>query len=136
MEKKVKHAYDFKLRCVEEVLKGRSAISVAAEFKCDRSQLWTWVCSYKRFGASCHIPRSNPSYDINFKMKVLKAVEKKSLTLNESCIMFNVSGSALILALRRNFSKEGIAGLERKLKGRLNFREFKQKKDIYKTFND
>ncbi|WP_394331922.1 helix-turn-helix domain-containing protein, partial [Flavobacterium caeni] len=50
MERKVKHSYDFKLRCVEEVLKGRSAISVAAEFKCDRSQLWKWVVLYRRRG--------------------------------------------------------------------------------------
>ena len=96
MERKVKHSYEFKLRCVEEVLNGRSAISVAAEFKLDRSQLWKWVVLYKRNGASSLVPRNNRSYDVNFKLKVLKAIEKKSLTLEEACIMFNIPGGSVI----------------------------------------
>ena len=96
MERKVKHSYEFKVQCVEEVLKGRSAISVAGEFRIDRSQLWKWVVVYRRCGASGLIPRTNRSYDVNFKLKVLKAIEKKSLTLGEACIMFNISGSSII----------------------------------------
>ena len=127
MERKVKHHYDFKLRCVEEILKGRSAISVAAEFNCDRSQIWTWFGSYKRLGASGLMPRSNQSYDANFKLKVLKAVEKKSLTLREACIMFNISGGSVIRAWQRSFSEKGIAGLQGKSKDKPEFMAFKRR---------
>jgi len=127
MERKVKHSYDFKLRCVEEVLKGRSAISVAGESRIDRSQLWRWVVVYRRCGASGLIPRSNRSYDVNFKLKVLKAIEKKSLTLGEACIMFNISGSSTILAWQRRFYEKGIAGLKGKSKERSEFMAFKRK---------
>lgn len=128
MERKVKYNYDFKLRCVEEVLKGRSAISVAAEFNCDRSRLWTWVRSYERLGSPGLVPRTNRSYDINFKLKVLKAIEKKSLTLSEACIMFNVSGSSLILGWQRSFAEKGRAGLQSKPKGKPESMQSKRKK--------
>ena len=106
MERKVKRNYDFKLRCVEEVLKGRSAISVATEFNCNRSQLWKWVVLYERCGSSGLLPRCNQSYDLDFKLKVLKAIDKKSLTLREACVMFDISGESLILAWRRKFNEK------------------------------
>ena len=127
MERNVKRSYDFKLRCVEEVLKGRSAISVAAEFNCDRSQLWRWVVLFKRCGASGLMPRSNRSYDVNFKLKVLKAIEKKSLTLEEACIKFNISGSSVIRTWQRKFTEKGIAGLQGKSKDRPEFMAFKKR---------
>lgn len=127
MERKVKHSYDFKLRCVEEVLKGRSAISVAAEFKCDRSQLWKWVVLYRRRGASGLIPRNNRSYDADFKLKVLKAINKKSLTLEEACRMFDISGRSVIVAWQRSFSEKGMAGLQRKSKDKPEFMAFKKR---------
>ena len=128
MERKVKRNYDFKLRCVEEVLKGRSAISVAAEFKCVRSQLWKWVVLYKRCGASGLKPRVNRSYDADFKLKVLKAVEKKSLTLEEACIMFDISGGGLISSWQRSFAEKGRAGLQSKTKGRAESMQKRKKK--------
>ena len=127
MERKVKHSYESKLRCVEEVLNGRSAISVAAEFKLNRSQLWKWVVLYKRNGASSLVPRNNRSYDVNFKLKVLKAIEKKSLTLEEACIMFNIPGGSVIGNWQKNFTEKGIAGLQRKSKDRPEFMANKRK---------
>lgn len=128
MARKVKYDYDFKLRCVEEVLKGRSAIAVAAEFKCDRTLLWKWVILHRRLGASGLVPRGNRNYDVDFKLKVIKAIDKKSLTLEEACRMFDVPGSSIILNWQRNFAERGISGLHRKQYSRAEPMESKKNK--------
>lgn len=128
MARKVKYDYDFKLRCVEEILKGRSAIAVAGEFKCNRSQVWKWFDAYKREGASGLMPRDNRSYDVDFKLKVLRSIEEKSLTLKEACILFKISGSSLILNWQRSFVEKGKAGLHSKTKGRPESMQSKRKK--------
>ncbi|RZJ73776.1 helix-turn-helix domain-containing protein [Flavobacterium sp.] len=127
MERKVKHSYDFKLHCVEEVLRGRSAISVASEFGCDRSQVWKWVVLYKRGGASGLVPRSNRRYDVDFKLKVLKAVEKKSLTLDEACIKFDISCGSVIRSWQRAFTEKGTAGLQGRTKDSPELMAFKRR---------
>lgn len=129
MERKVKFNYDFKLRCIEEVLRNfRSAESVAMKLGCDESNIRKWVVFYERYGAPGLVPRTNRHYDAAFKLKVLKTIEKKSLTLMEACLKYDISDKSVIQSWQKRFDHEGPAGLEPKPKGRPISMQFKRKK--------
>jgi len=129
MERKVKFTYEFKLGCVREVLNnGRSAESVSKVFCCDESNIRKWVVFYERYGEQGLISRANRSYTAVFKLKVLRAIEKESLTLMQACLKYNISDKSVIQAWQRIFAQEGVAGLKPKPKGRPKSMAFKRKK--------
>jgi transposase len=129
MERKVKYAYEFKLRCVEEVLKkGRSVISTATKNGIADTSVKRWIRFYIKFGNEGLLPKSrNTNYSLNFKLKVLQAIEKKRLSLGEACLTFNIPASSTILTWQRQYLKDGLAGLELKPKGRPIAMNFKRK---------
>ena len=129
MKRKVKYNYEFKLRCVEEVIgKNRSAESVAIEFGFDESNLRRWLGFYKRYGISGLLPREYKTYDSGFKLKVLSTIDKKCLSLNEACVSFNISNPSVLVSWQKRFEKLGSAGLEDKPKGRPKSMAYKRAK--------
>jgi transposase len=119
MERKVKYNYEFKLRCVEEVLKGgHSIIAVVMANGFDESNLRKWISFYQKFGNGGLLPRANQNYSLDFKVKVLQSIEKEFLPLNEACLKFNISSKSVILNWQRKYSEESILGLENKPKGK------------------
>lgn len=127
MERKVKYNYEFKLRCVEEVLKGRhSIIAVAIANGFDESNLRKWISFYQKFGNAGLLPRANQNYSLDFKVKVLQSIEKEFLSLTEACLKFNISSKSVIINWQRNYSKGNILGLESKPKGRPKSMKFKR----------
>ena len=134
MERKVKYNYEFKLRCVEEVLiKHRSVNSVAFENSLASSNLNRWIKFYIEFGNEGLLPRQkNRSYSVNFKLKVLQAIKNKSISLSKACLTFNIPRESTITSWQRNYEIEGIAGLQLKPKGRpatMNFKRKQRKTD-------
>ena len=82
MERKFKYDYEFKLRCVEEVLKlNRTIGTVAAANGFDESNLKKWIGFHQKYGSNGLLPRKNRIYDVNFKLKVLGAIDKEFLSL-------------------------------------------------------
>ena len=129
MERKVKYNYEFRLRCVKEVLKRhRSADSVAKEFHCDESNIRRWIRFYKKHGTMGLLSKGNRAYDLNFKLKVLNTIKKKSLTLREASLMYAIPSDSVIRTWQRNLDRDGIAGLNCKPKGRPKSMQFKRKK--------
>ncbi|MEN9908874.1 MAG: hypothetical protein RLZZ540_2023 [Bacteroidota bacterium] len=131
MERKVKYNYDFKLRCVNEVLKSNRSIgSVAKENDFDESNLRKWISFYRKYGKESLLPRKSQNYSIEFKQKVLQAIEKESLSLIGACVEFNISSESVIIQWQKNHKSQGILGLEDKPKGRprsMNFKRAKKK---------
>ena len=129
MERKVKYNYEFKLRCVREVLKNhRSVESVATENGFRKSNLKRWIDFYQEYGNPGLLPRKYQTYNIDFKLKVLESIEKKCLSLGEACVIFNIPSDSIIINWQRKFSKEGLTGLQSKPKGRPKSMNFKRKK--------
>ena len=130
MERKVKYDYLFKLRCVEEVLKKHCSIeSVSADNSFDESNLRRWISFYIKYGREGLLPRlRNQNYSTNFKLKVIKAIEKESLSLSEACLRFNIPTKSTIIVWQRKYGDEGLAGLKHKPKGRPVSMDFKRKK--------
>lgn len=129
MERKVKYNYEFKLRCVEEVLKNnRSIRSAAKENNFTESNLRKWINLYKHYGKEGLLPKKNQRYNADFKLKVLKEIQKKSLSLLEACLVFNIPSESVINQWRTNYHKQGISGLKDKPKGRSAPMTFKRAK--------
>ena len=127
MERKVKYNYEFKLRCVEEVLKDHHSInSVAITNDIGKTSLGKWISFYQKYGNAGLLSRKNQNYSPDFKFKVLQAVEEESLSLAEACLKFNISSMSVINNWQRKYSKENILGLENKPKGRPKSMKFKR----------
>ena len=131
MERKVKYNYDFKLRCVNEVLIGnQSANSVAKENGIQKSSLLKWIAFYRKLGKEALLPRRNQVYSVDFKQHVLQTIKKKSLSLKQASVVFNIPSHSVIIKWQKDCRNQGISGLKCKPKGRpksMNFKRAKKK---------
>jgi len=119
MCKREKFDYEFRLRCVEAVLKGQGSItSIAKENGINRSNLQLWLKFYEAYGEPGLKARAKRHYDLAFKLTVLKAIEQEQLSLGEACARFNIASESVLINWRRVYESEGKAGLVPKSKGR------------------
>ena len=130
MERKVKYDYAFKLECVELVLTKHYSDRYVSKLKqIPRWNVRKWVSFYKVYGEVGLLPRINQSYSAEFKIKVLKTIEKKSLSLLSTGIMFNIPDFAIIIKWRKDFANFGVEGLQPKQRGRpISMSDYKRKK--------
>ncbi len=63
----------------------------------------------------------------NLKMNVLQAIEKKTLSLSQACLTFNIPTMSTIISWQRKYVEEGLTGLKPKPKGRPVSMSFKRK---------
>lgn len=133
MERKVKYNYEFKLLCVEEVLNNhRSTESVSIEKDISQTNLRRWVGFFRKYGREGLVSRKNQNYSSDFKLKVMLTIDKKSLSLSEACLFFNIPNEAVIINWQRKFEEYGVSGLEHKPKGRpksMTYKRAKKKSD-------
>ena len=130
MERKVKYDYAFKLECVELVLKKYYSDQYVSKLKAvSRSNIGKWVSFYKAYGEIGLLARKNQSYSAEFKLKVLRTIEKESLSLMDSAIRFNIPDLAIISKWKKDFANFGIEALKSKPKGRpISMSDYKRKK--------
>ena len=130
MERKVKYDYAFKLECVELVLKKHYSDRYVSKLKqIPRWNIRKWVSFYRTYGEIGLLPRINQSYSAEFKLKVLKIVEKESLSLMETGIRFNIPNIAIVSKWKKDFANFGIEALQPKPKGRpISMSDYKRKK--------
>ena len=130
MGKKVKYDYAFKLECVELVLKKHYSEGYVSKLKqIPRWNIRKWVSFYKTYGEISLLQRINQSYSAEFKLKVLKIVERESLSLMETGIRFNIPNIAIVSKWKKDFANFGIEGLQPKPKGRpISMSDYKRKK--------
>lgn len=132
MERKVKYTYEFKLRCVEEVLKHHHSVSSVARVNgFEKSNLRQWVGFYRKYGPDGLLPRKNRVYSAGFKLEVLRAIDKELLSLRQACVKFDVPSDSILIQWQRTYAKYGSAGLVNKPKGRpaMDFKRAKKKSD-------
>jgi transposase len=97
MERKVKYHYAFKLECVALVLKKHYSNQYVSNLKGpNESNIRKWVGFFKTYGKVGLSARKNQSYPIGFKIKVLKTIDKESLSLRATCLEFNIPDAAII----------------------------------------
>lgn len=129
MGRKVKYDYAFKLRCVKLVLKNHQTIEdVSKLYGCHHTTLHDWIRFYEKYGKKALLPRQTKVYSIPFKLKVLNAIDKDSLSFNQACLEFNIPTKSVIMKWQRNYKKEGIVGLNIKPRGKPKSMQFKRAK--------
>ena len=130
MERKVKYDYTFKLECVELVLKKHYSNVYVSKLKGpNESDIRRWVKFYKTYGKIGLLPSKNQSYSIDFKLKVLKKIKAKSLSISEACLEFNIPTKSTIFKWQKDFTTFDIEGLKPKPKGRpKSMSDYKRKK--------
>lgn len=134
MERKVKYDYAFKLECVELVLKKHYSKEAVSKLKGpDESNIRKWVSFYQRYGKASLLPRKNKKYSIDFKLRVLKTIEKEYLSLRDTSLKFDIPDVAIIVKWKRDFANFGLDGLQSKPIGRpksmSNYKRKKRKSD-------
>jgi len=130
MERKVKYDYTFKLECVDLVVKQHHSIeSVSTKKGISESNIRKWVSFYKEYGKTSLLPRKNHFYSIDFKLNVLRSIDKDLLSLREARLRFNIPTDSTIIKWKRDFTNFGLQGLQPKTKGRpKSMSDFKRKK--------
>ncbi len=119
MYKRNKYSYEFRLGCVEAVVKGnRSIKAVAKEKGFEASNLRLWVGFYQRYGQAGLKPRGKQHYDPAFKRKVLATIDKELLSLRSACVRFNIPSESVIISWRKAYELKGQPGLIAQRKGR------------------
>ena len=134
MERKVKNDYAFKLECVKLVLEKHHSYGFVSKLKgAEKSNIRRWVGLYKQYGENGLIPRKNRNYSVDFKLKVLQSIDEDFLSLNETCLKFNIPTSSIFLKWKRDFANFGLEGLQPKQKGKAksmgNIKRKKRKSD-------
>ncbi|UWY28895.1 transposase [Flavobacterium sp. TR2] len=129
MERKVKYNYEFKLHCVEEVLKNHKGLEpTASKYDISNTSLKRWISFYMKFGSEGLLPKSrNTKYSLNFKLKVLHSIDNKALSLGKACLAFNIPAKSTILSWQQEYKRDGLKGLKLKPKGRTPAMNFKRK---------
>ena len=118
MNKTNKFTYEFKLQCVEAVIKGkRSAFDVAKENVIVRGNLRLWIKRYELYGKAGLRKKVYQPYDITFKLKVLQSIERENLSLRTACARFKIPSMSTIIKWQRAYESEGVQGLTNKPKG-------------------
>lgn len=119
MYKRRKYNYEFRLQCVEAVLKdNRSVKSVARDRGIEHSNLRLWIGFYQSYGKSGLEPRARRYYGTPFKLEVLNAIDTEFLSLRSACVRFNIRSESVIINWRKAYELKGQQGLIAQPKGR------------------
>ena len=134
MERRVKYDYAFKLECVKLIIEqDHSCESVSKQKVVHETIVRKWLKFYNAYGPDGLLPRKNQDYSIDFKLKVLKAIDKEHLSLHQAYVKFNIPTRSIIAKWQRDFTNFGVEGLIQKPKGRPksmdNFKRKKRKSD-------
>ena len=129
MGRKVKYNYDFKLRCVKQVLNRHQTVDAVSKlYGCHHTTLHDWIRFYDKYGKKGLLPRKNKVYSLPFKLKVVEAIDKDLLSFSQACLEFNIPTKSVIMNWCRNYKKEGVIGLNNKPRGKPKSMQFKRAK--------
>lgn len=118
MYNRKKYNYQFRLRCVQSVLKGEGIKTVARQNGVQHTNVMLWVRFYETYGKAGLKSRKNQQYDQSFKLHVLEAIDEGGLSLRDAAVRFNIPSDSVIISWQKAFRQHGVAGLASKAKGR------------------
>jgi transposase-like protein len=90
MRKNKKHDFDFLLRIVREVIKGRhTPSSISRKVDIRKSMVERWVSFYRSYGIDGLKPISN-SYSADFRLNAVRTMKAESLSLYQASLRFKI----------------------------------------------
>lgn len=118
MSRKTKFSLKTRLQAVKSIIDNHfSYPQVCDEFGVCRSQLQRWVRFYQLHGLEGLKFKSN-NYSGDFKLQVLQEMEKRSLSLSETCLKFNIPSDSILASWVNKYKHYGISGLYQDNRGR------------------
>ena len=110
MSKKLEYSYEEKLKAVLLVVKDyRSIQSVAEKIGASKQGVRRWVELYKQFGKDGLIIK-NGSYSIEFKLSVLRHMEKNKLSYFKTAVIFGIPCDSVLQKWKRKYDEIGEMG--------------------------
>jgi transposase len=104
MKRKVKYHYAFKFESLELVLRKHYSNVYLSNIKDPNEfNIRKRVSIYKIYDKVGLLPRTNQIYSISFKLKVLKAIRKKILSLEVTQLKFNIPTDSIIVKFKKRF---------------------------------
>lgn len=129
MSRKVKYSYEFKLRCVKQVIERHKTVALVSQLNgFHHTTLHGWIRFYQHYGKNGLKPRKNKKHSLEFKLKVLESMKQDALSLSQTCLKFNIPSKSMIMGWDRSFKKSGIVGLDNKPRGKPKPMQFKRAK--------
>jgi Transposase and inactivated derivatives len=106
-----KYSYEQKLESVLDVLEsGQSLYHVSKQLGADHKQVRTWVALYEHHGEKglriCRRP-----YSEEFKLSVLDYMQKNSLSLFKTAVIFGIPDDGTVSNWNRKYNQLGATGL-------------------------
>lgn len=118
MSRKIKYDFNFKLEVVYQILKGiESADSLSAKLGITDSLIRRWVHFYRLHGVDGLLPSSR-HYSSEFKLQVVRAVRKDSLSLKQACRQFRIPSDFTVKKWLILYESLGFDGLKVEQRGR------------------
>lgn len=115
MGKRRKYSVAFRKEAVDRVLLDkRSVLKVGQDLGIDKSLIRRWVLSYQKHGIMGLMPLRQEHYSTEFKIKAIKTMRSKSLSLLETCIQFNIRSTGTLTKWIALYDEKEAEGLVRK----------------------
>lgn len=115
MGKRRKYSVTFRKEAVDRVLLDKgSVLKVGQDLGIEKSLIRRWVLSYQKHGIMGLMPLRQEHYSTEFKIKAIKTMRSKSLSLLETCIQFNIRSSGSLVKWISLYDEKGAEGLARK----------------------
>jgi transposase len=111
---------EFKLKVVREYREGKLGYKLLAKKHGVKShkQIIIWVKNYEKFGAKGLMSKKqNKTYSVQFKMDVLRFMEKTGSSVTETALQFGLTNPPMITSWKKAFHEGGAEALD-KSKGR------------------
>lgn len=120
MGRTAKYSLSFKLKAVKLVVEDlQSANYVSKQIGVERSLLRKWVAFYNAYGIKgISTTKENNKYSLQFKLRVVRSIEEKGLSLLEACIKYNVPSLTTVYKWHLLYLSKGIEGLSKQTRGR------------------
>jgi transposase-like protein len=112
-----KYSKTFKLKIIKQCLSGECGPKrLASAHGIQYSIIQRWVNAYQAHGIKS-LNRSYTLYSTAFKLKVLRAMKRHSLSLNQAAVQFNIAAPSTIIIWQKLYNQGGSAALDPRPRG-------------------
>jgi transposase len=113
-----KYSTAFKLKIIKQCLSGISSPRrLGATHKIDYSLIRRWISVYQAHGITA-FDRPHTHYSKAFKLKVLRAMKRHSMSLHQAAVQFDIAAPSTISIWQKLYNQGGTAALDPRPRGR------------------
>lgn len=118
MAKNRKHGTEFKLRVINDNLKGFSINSLSRKWDISTSVIRKWIDHHRSNGKKGLSGKRYTYYTKEFKLTVIRAYKDNGLSLRDCCLHFNIRDQSSVSSWIAKYEQQGLDGLNEQKKGR------------------